>query len=195
MWKNIAPLMILLTAACGGGGAGGSDPLTPGQERDLANQVIKDITQSDYTDPASLPNSRVARYGGHMNLRMNTMPGAPTTYLGDLALAVDFGATSNQITGTARDFRAPSGNLRGQLALSSGDLTRSTDPKIDFTYGGLIGGTLTAGDNTTYTLDGDFAGDLHGRNGGAVSGVIFGDVTGPNGIDLFDGAFAGTLKP
>ena len=76
---------------------------------------------------------------------------------------------------------------------SSGDggLARGTDLDLDFTFDGAIGGTLGQG-GYSYIIDGALVGEFRGRDQDGITGLIYGDISGPNEQDLFDGTLAAT---
>lgn len=81
--------------------------------------------------------------------------------------------------------------LTGDLTISGGYIDRGTDLDLDFTFDGAIGGTLGQGGDS-YIIDGALVGEFRGRDQDGITGLIYGDISGPNGQDLFDGTLAAT---
>ena len=184
----VAACLCATLAACGGSSAGGgSEALSLAQQRDaLRDEVLSE----DVSNPGRLPQTGTARYDGVMTARLPTgIAGQRREYLGDLRLNVDFGADRNQVRGRAHGFETQAGRaLSGELAIRGGDLYRGTDPDANYTFTGNVDGRLrdAAG---RYDIDAAIEGEFRGRRRTGVSGLLFGDVTGPSGQDIFDGDF------
>lgn len=172
--------VLIVLAGCNGGAAVDSGALE--DEVDLVT----------INDPGTLPTAGRADYTGTMTARL-PVPGIGTrAYIGDLALSVDFGADDDALTGRANRFAHASGDqLTGGLSLASGALFRSTDPDENYTFDGDVTGTLTHATGGAMRIDAQMSGDFRGTDQAAVQGVIFGDVTTRDGLDIFDGSFAG----
>ena len=61
---------------------------------------------------------------------------------------------------------------------------------MDYTFGADVDGMLT-NNGGEYVIDASLSGGFRGRNQDGVTGVVFGDITGPNGVDIFDGTVVG----
>ena len=178
-------VLILTLSACGG--SGGSE--IPSRA-DRAALLADDVLSDGISDPGRLPDSGSARYDGFMTLRLPTQAdGSRRRYTGDLTLNVDFAAPRDQITGRAGGFATRGGDaLDGGLRLRGGDLYRDTDPDENYTFTGNLDGTLRRG-RADYAIDARIEGEFRGRGQTGVNGLVFGDVTGPQGQDIFDGDF------
>ncbi len=184
MWVMKALLAVTL-AGCSGGG-GGDAP--PPDDRITIDDIIDSAPVSD---PRLLPVAGRASYLGYMRTRLPTGPeGARVDYLGDLTLDVNFAAARDQIAGSATGFdNGASDRLDGILTITGGDIYNDTDPSAAYTFDGDVDGVLTGGSGA-HTIDARIEGEFRGVDKIAVNGLVFGDVTGPDGIDVFDGTFA-----
>ena len=187
-------LAIVLLAGCGGGGGGGGAggspaPLTPGQ-------IDDGIAGLPVADPATLPTTGRAEYNGYIRAGLPTGPeGARVEYLADLRLDVNFAAAFDQIRGEATGFEARDEvPLSGTLAVTGGNIYGDTDPTAAYSFNGNVDGTLTRGADS-YVIDASLEGEFLGRGETAARGLVFGDVTGPLGQEIFDGTFAATRRP
>ncbi|WP_386681257.1 hypothetical protein [Loktanella sp. R86503] len=180
-------VMLLCLAGCGGGGGG--DAMTPAQ-------IDGQIGGQDVSDPALLPTAGRASYDGYMRAALPTgEDGARVQYLADLTLAVNFGAGFDQIRGQASGFEAQDGvPLAGRLAITDGAIYRGTDSSAAYSFDADLDGTLSGG-GESYTIDASLDGEFVGQTQTAVRGLVFGDMTGPAGLDIFDGTFAATRVP
>lgn len=168
-----------LLAACGSTQSVDNIPRTS-TSADLAAS----LAQENISDPTTLPRSGLATYSGFMTLAL-PLDGPARDVIGDLDMRVDFGAVRNQVSGSASNFTG----LTGGLAIGGGDIDRGTDPDTDFTFDGSLTGTLAQnGDN--YGIDGTIVGEFRGRNQDGLTGLAYGDITGPSGQDLFQGSMA-----
>ena len=183
-------LALLVLAGCGGGGGGGGGPvaLTP-------DQIDDRIVGQPVANPATLPTTGRAEYNGYMRANLPTGPeGARVPYLADLRLDVNFGAGFDQIRGQASGFEARDGApLGGTLAITGGNIYGDTDPTAAYSFDADVGGALTRGTDT-YVIDASLEGEFLGQGQTAARGLVFGDITGPLGQDIFDGTFAATRR-
>lgn len=181
--------LFLLMSACGGGGDG-DDAVAPDRFA-VAKRLESRLAEQDVTAPSSLPANGRAFYSGFMRAGLPTgAGGARVEYLGDLDMDVNFGASRDEIAGTATGFQTGAGDrLTGKLTLSGGDLFRDTDPDENYTFTGDVDGTLSRGAKN-YRIDAEIEGEFKGPDQTGVSGLLFGDVRGPAGLDVFDGSFA-----
>ncbi|MBU2358527.1 MAG: hypothetical protein KKB02_06290 [Alphaproteobacteria bacterium] len=189
MRVNSLILMVSLLAGCGGGGGGaGSGGLTP-------DAIDESLGGLPISNPADLPATGRAEYGGYMRARLPTGPdGARVQYLGDLQMDVNFGAGFDQIRGRATGFEAADTHtLDGALTITNGAIYRDTNPDAAYSFDGDVDGTLSDASGR-YAVDAQIEGEFLGTDQKAVSGLLFGDVTGPAGLDVFDGTFAGTRR-
>lgn len=133
-----------------------------------------------------MPANGRAVYAGFGILNL-PIDGAVQAYVGDLDLTVEFGRSGDQISGTLQRFDG----LTGVLDIANGNLDRGTYTDVGYTFRADITGTLSAisGD---YVIDANLTGDIRGRNQGGITAVVFGDITGPDGLDIFDGTLAAT---
>ncbi len=176
----------------------GGASVTSGTALDRAGaaaQLDDRLTGANVSDPTRLPIVGRGEYNGYMRARLPTGPdGARVDYLGDLTIDVNFGAGFDQIRGQASGFKAANNTaLAGALAITDGNIYRDTDPTAAYSFDGDVDGTLTGG-SSSYIIDAEIEGEFLGRNQDAVSGVLFGDVTGPAWQDIFDGSFAATRQ-
>ena len=182
--------MLLCLAGCGGGGGGNENGgPTPGQ-------IDGQIDGQEVSDPSLLPTTGRASYDGYMRAALPTgEDGARVEYLADLTLAVNFGAGFDQIRGQASGFEARDGvPLSGGLAITDGSIFRGTDSSAAYSFDADLDGTLSDG-RASYTIDASMDGEFINQTQTAVRGLVFGDITGPGGQDIFDGTFAGTRIP
>ena len=84
--------------------------------------------------------------------------------------------------------------LDGDLRLRGGDLFRDTDIDDNYTFTGTVRGALSDA-GTPYDIDAEINGEFRGRNQDGLTGVLFGDVVGPLGQDIFDGDFFAGRAP
>ena len=185
---HIVTLAFAILTACGGGGAGSVTDRAAS-----ANALDAKLAGINVSNPQQLPTSGRAQYNGYMRANLPTEDnGARLNYLGDLTLDVNFGAARDEVAGQATGFTNGGGKrLDGSVAITGGDLYRDTDPAVNYTFTGDVGGRLTQG-NRAFVIDAEIEGEFRGRDQDAVRGLLFGDVTGPDGQDIFDGTFAAT---
>ena len=175
---------VLLLAACSSGGGGDPAPTRGERAEELQDRLENDFV----SEPAQLPKRGTADYRGFMTARLPLGPdGARRAYIADLSLSVDFAAPKDQVSGRAQNFEAGDDRLGGRLAIRGGDLIRSTDPDDNYTFEARANGTLSKG-ATDYAVDAAISGEFRGRGETGVSGVLYGDITGPDDWqDVFDG--------
>ncbi|SEM82285.1 hypothetical protein SAMN04488003_10549 [Loktanella fryxellensis] len=182
MRMNAAVVLALCgwLTGCGAGGGSGGD----------AGPVVVPA-DLDVTDPRTLPTTGRATYDGYMRAELPTGDdGSRENYLADLRMEVNFATGFDQIRGQATGFEAGGARrLGGALTISGGDVYRDTDTSAAYTFDGALNGTLTDGSDD-YLIDAEIEGDFLGADQTAVGGLVFGDITGPEGIDIFDGTFA-----
>lgn len=170
-----------LLAGCGSSGGQTSE------DRALDAAELEDtLAQENISNPAALPSNGTADYRGFMTLAL-PIGGAATDYVGDLDMVVDFGAPRNQVSGSVGNFDG----LTGELSIGGGDVDRGTDVDVDFTFDGGLTGTLMQGADG-YAVDGNIVGEFRGRNQDGLTGLVYGDIDGPDGQDLFQGSMAAT---
>ncbi len=173
-------------AGCSTGSGSGGETLSRSEQ---AQELEATLSATNVTEPANLPTSGATTYAGFMTAGLPTgAGGARTEYLGDLSLTVDFAANRNQVRGRAKNFADGNNRLTGQLNIRNGDLFRNTVIDENYTFTGNVKGTLGKGSDD-YVVDAEIAGEFRGRNQEGVSGLLFGDVEGPAGQDIFDGSF------
>ena len=183
--------LVVLTGCGGSGGGSGSGPvaLTP-------DQIDDSIGGQPVSNPSTLPTTGRAEYNGYMRANLPTgAEGARVQYLADLRLDVNFGAGFDQIRGQASGFEARDGvPLGGTLAVARGRIFGDTDTTAAYSFDADVDGTLTQGADT-YVIDASLEGEFLGQGETAARGLVFGDITGPLGQDIFDGTFATTRRP
>ena len=180
----------LAVAGCGASSGGGAAPDRSAKAILLAEKLAAE----NISEPATLPTTGSARYEGFMTARLPLGPESRRVdYLGDLYLDVDFAADQNQLSGSASGFAHNDNRLEGALSITGGDLFRETDPDKNYTFTGEIDGTLSRG-ASDFVVDADLTGEFRGRNQDGVSGIVYGDITGPQGQDIFDGSFSAEKK-
>lgn len=178
-------VMALMGCSAGSGGGAGADASRAAQNAQLEDT----LSATNITDPTTLPTAGAARYDGFMTARLPVLDGgARHEYLGDLTMTVDFAADKNQVRGRADGFAAGQEVLGGALRIRGGDLFRNTDTDANFTFTGAVNGDLTRGSDA-YAIDAKIEGEFRGRNQDGVNGLLFGDIEGPLGQDIFDGSF------
>lgn len=179
-------LIALMGCSAGSGGGGTEEEVS----RAAQNTALEDtLSATNITDPTNLPSTGVARYDGFMTARLPVLDGGlRQEYLGDLTMKVDFAANKNQVSGRADGFAAGQEVLGGSLRIRGGDLFRNTDTDTNFTFTGAVDGDLTRGADA-YTIDAKIEGEFRGRDQEGVNGLLFGDIEGPLGQDIFDGTF------
>ncbi len=173
--------VLLLAVGCGGTGQSTNPTSRADQAADLAAALLTE----NISDPALLPVTGRAVYAGFGTLDL-AIGGTMQSYIGDLDLTVEFSGTGDPISGTLHSFDG----LSGALSIANGNLDRGADTDVDYTFGADIDGTLTNSDGD-YVIDASLSGDFRGRDQDGITGVVFGDITGSNGVDIFDGTVAG----
>lgn len=183
--------LFLLLAGCGGGG--GDTAHAP--DRFAAfDQLSASVAALDVTPVAQLPDGGQAHYTGAAALNI-PVGGAAAIYVAELTVSIGFGPDAVPMTGTMSAFQsATGGRLTGTMAVSDGRFNLAADPDRDYQFTAVMGGTLADG-ATVHALDGHLMGDFRGRDGAAIAGVLFGDVTTGDVIDIFDGSFVATQPP
>ena len=185
---KISPLAAcMLLAACGGGG--GSVEMAP-TRTEAVEKLESRIARKTVSDPSRLPVAGRADYEGYLRANLPVgRDGGRVDYIGDLAMDVNFAAARDEISGTVTGLQSGDGDrLRGALAVSGGDIFRDTVVRDNYTFTGRIDGTVRRG-RSRYAIDAGLEGEFRGRDRAAVSGIVFGDVEGPRGVDIFDGSF------
>ncbi len=186
MSRIIGGFAILALAGCSSGGGGGGEALSREEQAETLSATLAAVNVSE---PADLPTTGAASYAGFMTAGLPTgAGGARREYLGDLTMNVDFAAPRNQVSGRADNFTAGNDRLNGRLQITGGDLFRNTVIDENFTFTGDVDGTLSQ-NGRQFVIDAEIAGEFRGRNQEGVSGLLFGDVEGPEGQDIFDGTF------
>lgn len=180
MRKTVVILGVLLVSGCGSAGPAG-DALS---RADQAAALTEQLAEENVSNPTTLPTTGAANYTGFSTLRL-PIDGQTSAYLGDLSMTVDF--SQNQVSGNIGNFNG----LGGSLAIGGGRLDRGTDTQVDYTFDGDVDGTLTA-NGANYVIDAGLVAEFRGRNQDGVTGVVFGDITGAAGVDIFDGSLAGS---
>lgn len=181
MRKTVWILGVMLVSGCGSSGSAG-DAVS---RADQAAALTEQLAEENISNPTLLPTTGVANYTGFSTLRL-PIDGQTTAYLGDLAMTVDFTKNTNQVSGSIGNFSG----LGGSLTIGGGSLDRGTDTDVDYTFEGDVDGTLDA-NGTDYVIDAGLVAEFRGRDQDGVTGVVFGDITGPSGVDIFDGSLAG----
>lgn len=181
MGRTCALIAIGLLAACSSGADG--DGISRG---DQAAALEAALSEENISNPGALPIKGTASYAGFMTLGL-PIGGAPQDFIGDLDVSVDFAANRDQVSGTASNFKG----LTGTLSIAGGDLDRATDTNVDYTFDGTVTGSLAQA-GQSYDIDGNIVGEFRGRNQDGLTGVVYGDINGPDGQDLFDGSLAAT---
>ena len=173
--------VLLLAVGCGGTGQSTNPTSRADQAADLAAALLTE----NISDPALLPLTGRAVYAGFATLDL-AIGGTMQSYIGDLDLTVEFSGTGDPISGTLHSFDG----LSGALSTANGNLDRGANTDVDYTFGADVDGMLT-NNGGEYVIDASLSGGFRGRNQDGVTGVVFGDITGPNGVDIFDGTVAG----
>lgn len=154
-------MAFLSLAACSGGG-GSTTAVDP----------IDELPTVIEPEPDPAPTGR-ASYRGPIGLTF-TPQSTPTVQLdGTLALAVDFDATAEAVTGEASGFTtASNGTVDGRLFLSGGALDDS-QPALEMA--GQLSGSLRSG-TTGYLVFGQLTGEVQGDTQSAIVGNVAGTV-------------------
>jgi hypothetical protein len=171
---------LMFVVSCGSTELGNNPASRVAQAADLAAE----LQDENLSDPSLLPANGRAVYAGFGTLNL-PIDGATRAYVGDLDLTVEFGRSGDQISGTLQRFDG----LTGVLDIANGNLDRGADTDVDYTFGADITGTLSASSGD-YVIDANLTGDIRGRNQDGITAIVFGDITGPDGFDIFDGTLA-----
>ena len=178
-WICVGALMLIVS--CRGMGSGTDQASRADQAADLVDALLGE----NISDPALLPLTGRAVYAGFATLEL-AIAGTIQSYIGDLDLTVEFSGTGDPISGALHSFDG----LSGALSIANGNLDRGANTDVDYTFGADVDGMLT-NNGGDYVIDASLSGDFRGRNQDGVTGVVFGDITGPNGVDIFDGTVVG----
>lgn len=179
----------LLLAACGGGGGA---PVTEAPTRtEAVTRLESRIAKKTVSNPTRLPVAGRAEYNGYLRANLPVGPnGERTDYIGDLTMDVNFAAARDEVSGRVTGLQTGAGDrLRGGLAIAGGDIYRDTVVRDNYTFTGRVTGELRRG-RAAYDVDAGLEGEFRGKDRSAVSGILFGDVEGPKGVEIFDGSFA-----
>jgi len=180
----IAICVSLALVACSDG-TGSASGVSGGALGSSSNQDL------GVTDTSTLPTTGQASYSGVMSLNLPQTDASRAIYTGALGLAVDFGQASGQLTGSATDFRGPSGSLlQGRVFVTNGTLSIGVDVATEYSFEAGLSGTLSGDGLRNSVLIGDIDGDFLGQDGSSVTGVLHGDVITVTGVDIFDGTLA-----
>ena len=197
------PILAGLLAGCGGGSATTSmteDPEIPSTSlSDLAAMESAQTAMistyplpNAYTPLASIPTSGKYVYDGYLSGgRGETLDALTDTTTGDLKLSVEFGISSDDISGSASNFCDEDGALMtGSLTFSTGDLDRGANITSDITLTLTVSGRLTGADTNTLDFSGDLEGDMLGTNYNALGGDALFNVSENSGTsEYFTGIF------
>lgn len=179
-----------LAAGCSDSGSGSDADASP-TYAELSEQVevLEDRTENLLlTDPSSLPTSGSASYDGVIGLGSDGSGGAPKDFAGELTLNVDF--SRDDLSGQATNFvTAGEERLDGTLAITTGDIARGTDPKLEPTYAFDMGGTLSDADGDDYRVDATGVGAFLGEDADATFGFVGGEMTSAGGTASLGGAY------
>lgn len=177
-----------LFGACSAG-QGGSDV----SRQDNAAQMFAQWQDANFSNPATLPTAGHARYEGFLALNLPT--GADATkesFVGDLSIGVDFGASDNALSGQATSFVADEVTLEGTLTIGGGQVDRGTDTTQDFTFSANLGGTLVGAYD--FAVDAYLVGDFRARHQDGMDGVVYGSVTASGDQYIIDGEFVASRE-
>ena len=199
----MGPILAGLLAGCGGSSA--TTPKTEDPEIPSTSLSALAAMQSDqtamistyplpnaYTPLASIPISGTYVYDGYLSGgRGETLDALTDIIIGDLKLSVEFGNSSDDISGSASNFHDEDGALMtGSLTFSSGELDRSGDPISDATLTLTVSGRLTDADINTLDFSGNLEGDTLGTNYNALGGDALFNVSENSGTsEYFTGIF------
>ncbi len=175
-------------AACGGGSGGNDNPMP-----DFA-ALEAGIVGGDITPAAQLPESGAFTYAGLARLDLPLGDAPSADFVGNLDLTLAFDSGVPPVLGAISNLQGNGTTLSGILTVSDGMLQPDIDTADDYQFNATVQGTLYD-QGTDYTLSGEMAGDIYGRTGDAIAGVIFGDIANGDVIDVFDGAFAAQTAP
>ncbi len=191
LWRRVAGLPVLgVLSACGGDPASNPPiPPPPASYSDL--QAMSGAQHAAWdpvaaTDPASLPISGSASFGGVMHLRIETASGEMAVS-GGLSLISNF--ATNSLAGSAGGFvDVANGKFTGTLSINNGVLDRAANLGVGYTYSAVLNGTLSgAGD--VFGINADFSGDFRGAGYPATSGAIAGTASSSFGLGYLFGDF------
>ena len=174
-------MVVLLGGLAGCSGGRGADGLS---RADQAAALAAALAEENISAPSTLPTGGTATYAGFMTLGL-PIGGTTQDFVGDLDVIVDFAANNSQLSGSVSNFDGVSGTL----TIAGGELDRSADPRVDYTFDGAVTGTL-AQSGARYDIDASLLGEFRGRNQDGLMGIVFGDIVGPDGQDIFDGSIA-----
>ena len=193
----MGPILAGLLAGCGGSSA----PVNPDPPPSFGFEEMSDEQSAmieryplpnAYTPLASIPISGTYVYDGYLSGgRGETLDALTDTIIGDLKLSVEFGNSSDDISGSASNFRDEDGALMtGSLTFSSGALDRSGDPTSGATLTLTVSGRLTDADINTLDFSGNLEGDTLGTNYNALGGDALFNVSENSGTsEYFTGIF------
>jgi len=194
--KPLSPRAVLLCSFFFASACGGSGSSTDAQLAELnalnasADAMIERFQPVSFTDPNMVPAVGTANYAGYFLGQMaDTDDSLADTLTGEMALQVEFAATS-MVSGTVFGILDENGDeVTGQIDLSGGVLDRDGDPNTDATFGFEGDGTLTDINSNTIILDLVFEGDFLGTDASGIAGDILGRADSGGTSQAIGGAF------
>ncbi len=189
-------LTLCALAACGEGSSDGDgdDGSRFDELEARSDELLNEVQDLGYADPASLPTTGAATYEGVVGLNFESIPDDTLQgydMAGDLEMTVNFAGAGDRITGTADGFAGVDGEgFDGALIIDDGSIERDADPDAEeYTFGADMAGELTGEDGTGWIVDtglqGNFAGEDHSHAFGEVAGTGCTD----SGCTAVDGGF------
>lgn len=173
---------VLGLAACSGGG--GASSVSPDDPNDDLPTVIE-------PEPDPTPTG-AASYRGPLSFSFTPELSSQVNLSGTLSLAVNFGATTDAVTGEAAGFATATGDeVAGRLFLSSGVLNAENASLL---MSSQISGSLQS-DGTGYLVFGQLQGEVQGDAQTAVAGSMTGSVRVSGRDSPLDGQFAAGRVP
>ncbi|MXQ07746.1 hypothetical protein GQ651_07795 [Alphaproteobacteria bacterium GH1-50] len=150
---------LLALTACGGGGDGGTGVdlgAGPAGFDGLIAETERLTSYFSSTPTSTLPTNDTATYNGVIvigqDLTADATPVSATGYIGQVAIAVDFGASDANLSGTANNFFSTNLKTNGDPDTRIADLPENSDNELAFVGSGITG------NNFVFTADGALEG-------------------------------------
>lgn len=144
-----------------------------------------------YSTLGTIPTTGNASYDGFVyGTLANTSDTITDSLIGEVTIAVAFGASSTSLTGSITNLADQDGDaVTGSLTLSSGSFDRSGSPTSDPTIAIAVSGSLTDDLAQSFAINGQLEGDFLGTNHAAIGGEFFGTLQHNGNGQNIDGGF------
>ena len=177
---------FMALTACGGT----STPLSFAEIDKEGLALSREIFETTYTDPSTLPTTGHAVYDGYMAATIADQ----YTVAGDLEMRANFangGSFSGSVTNIVGEDESA---YNGQLTLSNGAIDSGANPDTEWTYGMDMTGTLS-GDQGSVVVNAGLLGDFSGTKHEYVDGAVVGSVEIDGQVQqITDGGFVGEIR-